>query len=81
MPNSGTNKECRRRTSRPPGARKEQIKGLADEINKIDGSRFHGKDLTGRVYECLLQVFAIDAGQGAEKGKNASGSTMNGLPP
>mgnify|MGYP000937134265 CR=1 FL=1 len=49
--------------------RKEQIKGLIDEINKIDESRFHDKDLIGRVYEYFLQVFAIDAGQGAEKGE------------
>ena len=51
------------------GTRKEQIKGLIDEINKIDESRFHDKDLIGRVYEYFLQVFAIDAGQGAEKGE------------
>ena len=51
------------------GTRKEQLKGLIDEINKIDESRFHDKDLIGRVYEYFLQVFAIDAGQGAEKGE------------
>ncbi|MDR0515516.1 MAG: type I restriction-modification system subunit M [Fibromonadaceae bacterium] len=51
------------------GTRKEQIKGLIDEINKIDGTRFQDKDLIGRVYEYFLQVFAIDAGQGAEKGE------------
>jgi len=51
------------------GTRKEQIKGLIDEINKIDETRFHEKDLIGRVYEYFLQVFAIDAGQGAEKGE------------
>ena len=51
------------------GTRKEQMKGLIDEINKINASRFHDKDLIGRVYEYFLQVFAIDAGQGAEKGE------------
>jgi type I restriction enzyme M protein len=51
------------------GTRKEQLKGLIDEINKIDEHRFHEKDLIGRVYEYFLQVFAIDAGQGAEKGE------------
>lgn len=51
------------------GARKEQIKGLIDEINKIDESRFHEKDLIGRVYEYFLQVFAIDSGTGTEKGE------------
>lgn len=51
------------------GARKEQIKGLIDEINKIDEKRFHDKDLIGRVYEYFLQVFAIDSGQGATKGE------------
>jgi type I restriction enzyme M protein len=51
------------------GARKEQIKGLIDEINKIDENRFNDKDLIGRVYEYFLQVFAIDAGQGTEKGE------------
>jgi len=50
------------------GTRKEQIKGLIDEINKIDESHFIDKDLIGRVYEYFLQVFAIDAGQG-EKGE------------
>lgn len=51
------------------GARKEQIKSLIDEINKIDENRFHEKDLIGRVYEYFLQVFAIDSGQGSEKGE------------
>lgn len=51
------------------GTRKEQIKGLIDEINKIDESSFNDKDLIGRVYEYFLQVFAMDAGQGAEKGE------------
>jgi len=51
------------------GTRKEQIKGLIDEINKIDESRFHEKDLIGRVYEYFLQVFAIDSGTGTEKGE------------
>ncbi len=51
------------------GVRKEQMKGLIDEINKIDESRFHEKDLIGRVYEYFLQVFAIDSGTGTEKGE------------
>lgn len=52
------------------GTRKEQIKGLIDEINKIDEHRFHDKDLIGRVYEYFLQVFAMDSGQGGgEKGE------------
>lgn len=52
------------------GTRKEQIKGLIDEVNKIDGHRFHDKDLIGRVYEYFLQVFAMDSGQGGgEKGE------------
>lgn len=51
------------------GARKEQIKGLIDEINKIDETRFQEKDLIGRVYEYFLQVFAIDSGTGTEKGE------------
>lgn len=51
------------------GTRKEQIKGLIDEINKLDENRFHEKDLIGRVYEYFLQVFAIDSGQSAEKGE------------
>ena len=51
------------------GAQGRQIKGLIDEINKIDESRFHDKDLVGRVYEYFLQVFAMDSGQGAEKGE------------
>lgn len=51
------------------GTRKEQIKGLIDEINKIDEDRFHEKDLIGRVYEYFLQVFAIDSGTGTEKGE------------
>jgi type I restriction enzyme M protein len=51
------------------GTRKGQIKGLIDEINKIDENRFHDKDLIGRVYEYFLQVFAIDSGTSAEKGE------------
>jgi type I restriction enzyme M protein len=58
------------------GTRKEQIKGLIDEINKIDERRFHDKDLIGRVYEYFLQVFAIDAGQGAEKGEFYTPATI-----
>jgi Type I restriction-modification system methyltransferase subunit len=51
------------------GVRKEQMKGLIDEINKIDENRFQEKDLIGRVYEYFLQVFAIDSGTGTEKGE------------
>lgn len=51
------------------GTRKEQLKSVIDEINKIDEARFHEKDLIGRVYEYFLQVFAIDSGQGGEKGE------------
>ncbi|MGM1032752.1 MAG: N-6 DNA methylase [Bacillota bacterium] len=51
------------------GARSASIKGLIDEINRIDEKNFQGKDLIGRVYEYFLQVFAMDAGQGAEKGE------------
>lgn len=51
------------------GARSASIKGLIDEINKIDENKFQDKDLIGRVYEYFLQVFAMDAGQGAEKGE------------
>ena len=49
------------------GLRSEDIKGLIDEINKIDEMRFHEKDLIGRVYEYFLQVFAIELGQGTGK--------------
>ena len=51
------------------GTRKEQLKGLIDEINKVDENHFHDKDLIGRVYEYFLEVFAIDAGQGESKGE------------
>jgi len=47
----------------------KSIKGLIDEINKIDAHKFHDVDLIGRVYEYFLQVFAIDSGQGDEKGE------------
>jgi type I restriction enzyme M protein len=63
----------------PLGARKEQIKSLIDEINKIDESRFHDKDLIGRVQEYFLRVFAIDAGQGAEKGEFYTPSSIVSL--
>lgn len=49
------------------GLRSGDIKGLIDEINKIDERRFQEKDLIGRVYEYFLQVFAIDLGQGTGK--------------
>lgn len=45
------------------------LKGLIDEINKIDEKKFEDKDLIGRVYEYFLQLFAIDSGTGAEKGE------------
>lgn len=53
------------------GLRSNDIKGLIDEINKIDERRFQEKDLIGHVYEYFLQVFAIDSGQksGKEKGE------------
>jgi type I restriction enzyme M protein len=51
------------------GTRPEQMKALIDEINKIDESRFHDKDLIGRVYEYFIQVFAIDSGTSNEKGE------------
>jgi type I restriction enzyme M protein len=51
------------------GVQGRQIKGLIDEVNKIDESRFHDKDLIGRVYEYFLQVFAIDSGTSNEKGE------------
>ena len=53
----------------PLGTRPGQLKALIDEINKIDESRFHEKDLIGRVYEYFLQVFAIDSSGGSEKGE------------
>ncbi len=37
------------------------VKQLAEEIDKIDESRFHEKDLIGRVYEYFLQAFSINA--------------------
>lgn len=40
------------------GASKQAIKNLIDEVNKIDGERFHEDDLIGRVYEYFLQVYA-----------------------
>lgn len=51
------------------GVRKDQMKSLIDEINKIDETRFQEKDLIGRVYEYFLQVFAIDSGTSNEKGE------------
>ncbi|MGZ0051488.1 type I restriction-modification system subunit M [Brevibacillus gelatini] len=51
------------------GARSASIKGLIDEINKIDEKKFEEKDLIGRVYEYFLQVFAIDSGTSNEKGE------------
>ena len=40
------------------GARKDKIKSLIDEVNKIDENRFHEEDLIGRVYEYFLQIYA-----------------------
>ncbi len=37
------------------------LKAVVDEVNKIDRSRFHDKDLIGRVYEYFLQAFSINA--------------------
>lgn len=51
------------------GVGKKELKSLIDEINKLDNSRFHEKDLIGRVQEYFLQVFAIASGQGKEKGE------------
>jgi type I restriction enzyme M protein len=58
------------------GLQPRQIKDLVDEINKIDESRFHEKDLIGRVYEYFLQVFAIDSGTSAEKGEFYTPATI-----
>ncbi len=52
------------------GTRKGQIKGLIDEINKLDSQRFPEKDLIGHVQEYFLRVFAQASGQqGKEKGE------------
>ena len=40
------------------GAPTSKIKSLIDEINKINGDRFHEEDLIGRVYEYFLQIYA-----------------------
>lgn len=40
------------------GAPSSKIKSLIDEINKINGERFHEEDLIGRVYEYFLQIYA-----------------------
>lgn len=40
------------------GAPASKIKSLIDEINKINGDRFHEEDLIGRVYEYFLQIYA-----------------------
>lgn len=40
------------------GAPASKIKGLIDEINKINKERFHEEDLIGRVYEYFLQIYA-----------------------
>lgn len=50
------------------GIESRKIKNLIDEINKIDNTRFHDKDLIGRVQEYFLRVFAIGAG-GESKGE------------
>lgn len=50
------------------GIESRKIKNLIDEINKIDNSRFHDKDLIGRVQEYFLRVFAIGSG-GESKGE------------
>jgi type I restriction enzyme M protein len=61
------------------GTRPGQIKELIDEINKIDESRFHDKDLIGRVQEYFLRVFAMDSGQGTEKGEFYTPSSIVAL--
>ena len=38
-----------------------ELKGVVDEINKIDPVKFQERDLIGRVYEYFLQAFAINA--------------------
>lgn len=40
------------------GAPASKIKSLIDEINKINGDKFHEEDLIGRVYEYFLQIYA-----------------------
>ena len=40
------------------GADKNKIKSLIDSVNRIDEKRFHEEDLTGRVYEYFLQIYA-----------------------
>lgn len=40
---------------------KETLKELIDNINRINESQFHEKDLIGRVYEYFLQSFAVSA--------------------
>ncbi len=37
------------------------LKSVIDEVDKISQSRFHEKDLIGRVYEYFLQAFALNA--------------------
>ncbi len=37
------------------------LKAVIDEVDKISQSRFHEKDLIGRVYEYFLQAFALNA--------------------
>ncbi len=39
----------------------KDLKGIVDEINKIDPNKFTEKDLIGRVYEYFLQAFSINA--------------------
>lgn len=39
----------------------KKLKGLIDEINKIDNNLFHEEDLIGRVYEYFLQNFSASA--------------------
>lgn len=43
------------------GANQRELKGLIDEINKIDEKKFQDADLIGRVYEYFLQTFAVAA--------------------
>ena len=41
------------------GLEKRDMKGLIDEVNKIDQKRFVDEDLIGRVFEYFLQAYAV----------------------
>ena len=40
------------------------LKGVMDDVNKIDPRNFKDVDLIGRVYEYFLQQFAVNATKG-----------------